>query len=804
MTRTLIVDDNAQNLYMLRVLLEAEGFVVDAARHGSDALLKARGCAPELVVSDLLMPVMDGYALLRQWKSDPQLAGIPFVVYTATYVEPKDERLARAMGADAFLVKPAEPEALLACLREVLERTRRGEVPLVATPTLDDQGLLAQYNEVLVRKLERRALQLEQGQRELQESEERFRATFEQAAVGIAHVGLDGRFLRVNAKLCDIAGYPREELLQLDFASLTVPEDLPGSDQARRDMLAGTLSQHTAEKRYRRKDGSVVWCSLASTLPRSAAGEPRYFISVITDISARKTLEAQFQQAQKLESVGQLTGGIAHDFNNLLTVIIGNADLLVEGLARNERLRPLAEMTRTAALRGADLTQRLLAFARRQALEPKVVDVNVLLVDMDRMLRRMLPENIQIGLVHSEGLWQAIVDASQLEAAVLNLVINARDAMPDGGRLTLETGNVTVEDEPDATQRDLSPGAYVLVAVSDTGTGIAPDLLPRVFDPFVTTKPPGKGTGLGLSMVYGFAKQSRGHVRIYSELGQGTTVRLYLPRATGHEPEVAAETQPAALALHGGECILLVEDDELVRRLAQRQLAELGYQVLSAENGAEAMNIVRARPDIDLLLTDVVMPGGLNGPQLADAARAVRPGLKVLFSSGYADQALVHGGRLDPGTNLLGKPYGRQELARKVRMVLEQSADTDAPGLQARPRRLLVLDDDPMVAKVLGIAAGRLGFEVAMTSDAPAFLERASTWAPSHVAIDLAMPGMDGVRVLDKLAEAGCDARVIIASGADADQINAALDHARAKGLPVAGALAKPFSMGTLRELLTG
>ncbi|MCW5623360.1 MAG: response regulator [Burkholderiales bacterium] len=800
MTRTLIVDDNAQNRYMLRMLLEAEGFVVEEAQHGGEALLKARQAPPDLVVSDLLMPVMDGYTLLRNWKSDPRLAAIPFVVYTATYVEPDDERLAREMGADAFLVKPAEPEAMLACVREVLGRARRGTASPAVAPTLDEQGLLARHNEVLVRKLEKRTQQLEQGYLELQESEERFRATFEQAAVGIAHVGLDGRFLRVNDKLCEITGYPREELLELDFAALTMPDDLPASDEARLDMLAGAVDQYAIEKRYLRKDGKAVWVNLVSTLLRGAADEPRYFISVIIDISERKLLEQQFQQAQKLESVGQLTGGIAHDFNNLLTVIIGNAEFLVEELAADESLCSLAEMIRTAAKRGADLTQRLLAFARRQALEPRVVDVNALLVDMDRMLRRMLPENIQISLVNFEGLWPAVVDAAQLEAAVLNLAINARDAMPEGGRLTVETGNVTIEQGAGALQADLSPGAYVMIAVSDTGTGIEPAILPRLFDPFFTTKPVGKGTGLGLSMVYGFAKQSRGHVKIYSELGQGTTVRLYLPRATDREMNADTDSQPGVVELHGGECILLVEDDELVRRFAERQLTDLGYRVVCAANGAEAMNIVRALSDIDLLLTDVIMPGGWNGPQLVEAARTVLPGLKVLFSSGYANEALVHGGHLDPGVNLLSKPYGRRELASKVRMVLGEPAVAARPS--PRRNRLLVLDDDPMVAKVLCIAAERLGFEVEMTSDVAAFLKRVTDGAPSHVAIDLAMPGTAGVLVLDQLAEAGCGASVIIASGADAIQINAALARARAKGLRTAGALTKPFTMDALRALL--
>jgi PAS domain S-box-containing protein len=677
MTRLLIVDDHPQNLYLLQMLLQAEGWHVDEARDGAQALVQARLARPDLILSDLLMPGMDGYALLRHWKADADLAAIPFIVYTATYTDPQDERLALAMGADAFLVKPADPEALVACVHALLARARNAAAPVVGHPASDDRSLLAQYNEVLVRKLEKRTLQLEQRHRDLQDSEERFRATFEQAAVGIAHVSPDGRFLRVNDKLCEITGYERAELLALDIATLTLPDDLASSERARQALLAGTQRQHAAEKRYRRKDGSTVWVSLVSTLLSADDGQARYFISVVTDISERKALEEQFRQAQKLESVGQLTGGIAHDFNNLLTVILGNAELLVEQLADDDTLRPLAEMTLTAAGRGAEMTQRLLAFARRQVLDPQAVDVNALLLAMHGMLRRMLPENIAVRLVRGAQLPPALVDAPQLEAAVLNLSINARDAMPAGGCLNIETAMVEITGTqaggPDAPAAELQPGAYVVVTVSDTGTGIPAADLPRVFDPFFTTKPVGKGTGLGLSMVYGFVSQSHGHVAIQSEMGQGSTVRLYLPCAAGDRTASAADASsrpPAALQPRGAACILLVEDDELVRRYAEGQLVSLGYRVLSAGNGAEALAIFQTQAGIDLLLTDVVMPGGMDGPQLADALRALMPGLKVLFSSGYADAALVHDGRLDPGVNLLGKPYRRQELALKLQSLL--------------------------------------------------------------------------------------------------------------------------------------
>lgn len=386
------------------------------------------------------------------------------------------------------------------------------------------------------------------------------------------------------------------------------------------------------------------------------------------DVSDRIVLEEQLHQSQRLESVGQLTGGIAHDFNNLLTVILGNAELLSEMLEPDPQLQPLAAMIGSAAQRGADLTQRLLAFARRQALVPEAVDVNQLIAATDVLLRRTLGEHIEIEIVRGAGLWPALVDPAQLESALLNLSLNARDAMVQGGRLTIETANTHLSQDYANQHVEVVPGQYVLVAVSDTGLGIAPENLERVFEPFFTTKEKGRGTGLGLSMVYGFVKQSGGHIKIYSELGQGTTLRMYLPRFWG-----SAEVQPRQVnspIVGGSELILLVEDDELVRRYAHDQLVDLGYQVLVAANGSAALALLRQRNDIDLLFTDVVMPGGMSGRELATLAQQLQPSLAVLYTSGYTENAIVHHGRLDPGVQLLSKPYGRAELSYKVREAL--------------------------------------------------------------------------------------------------------------------------------------
>ena len=390
------------------------------------------------------------------------------------------------------------------------------------------------------------------------------------------------------------------------------------------------------------------------------------------DITERRHLEEQFRQAQKMEAIGQLTGGIAHDFNNLLTVILGCSEAIGDQVREDSRLSKMAEMIMGAAQRGADLTHRMLAFARRQTLQPRLVNVNQLLADLESFLRRTLSADIELELIRNGEDCDATVDPSQLENAILNLCVNARDAMPSGGRLIIETSNATLDVDYAAQNPDVIVGEYILVTISDSGCGISSENIGRVFDPFFTTKEVGKGTGLGLSMVYGFAKQSQGHVNIYSELGHGTSVKLYLPHVTrGCEP--SNQSQTLIEDLRGSEVILLVEDNASVRDLAKSNLVDLGYQVLEATNGAEALHFIREHKEIDLLFTDVVMPGGLSGRELALKACGLNPTLKVLYCSGYAENAIHHQGLLDKDMQLLNKPYTRLELGRRIRGVLTES-----------------------------------------------------------------------------------------------------------------------------------
>jgi signal transduction histidine kinase len=379
--------------------------------------------------------------------------------------------------------------------------------------------------------------------------------------------------------------------------------------------------------------------------------------------------EAKVRQAQKMEAIGQLTGGVAHDFNNILTVITGTIEILGDAVKDRPSLVQITDMISAAAARGADLTRHLLAFSRQQPLQLRNTDVNALVVDSARLLRPTLGEQIEIESMLSHDSSPALIDPSQLSTAILNLALNARDAMPDGGKLTLETRNVVLDESYPSMTSEIKPGNYVMVAVSDTGGGIPGNLLDKVFEPFFTTKEVGKGSGLGLSMVYGFVKQSNGHINIYSEEGHGTTVKLYLPAAAGAPEAVAAEAGAFA-SEHGGESILIVEDDALVREYVMTQIGRFGYHTMAAGNAAEALAIIDGPEHVDLLFTDVIMPGGLNGRQLATEAQKRRPDLKVLYTSGYTENAIVHHGRLDAGVLLLPKPYLSSDLARMIRTAL--------------------------------------------------------------------------------------------------------------------------------------
>lgn len=473
------------------------------------------------------------------------------------------------------------------------------------------------------------------------------------------------------------------------------------------------------------------------------------------EVEQREKLSEQLRQSQKMEAIGHLTGGLAHDFNNMLAVIVSSVNLAKRRLAAGDGgAGRYLDSALEGAERAATLTHRLLAFSRRQPLSPEPIDPNKMVAGMAELLRRTLGETVHLEAVFAGGLWRAHADPSQLETAILNLALNARDAMPEGGKLTIETSNAFLDENYAAREMGIPAGPYILIAITDTGAGMSPEVMERAFDPFFTTKPVGHGTGLGLSQVYGFVRQSGGHVKIYSEPGQGTTVKIYMPRYHGplkarETSEVATRAAPRAAQ---NETILIVEDDERVRRLTVDTLSELGYRVAQAEGAAAALRALENDPSIALLFTDIVMPE-TNGRKLAEEARKLRPELKVLFTTGYTRNAVVHNGVLDSGVDLIVKPYSMDQLARKLREILDRPLDASPPEAPAddRARRVLVVDDDFDVAESLAALLRLKAYEVRTAHDAQAALFVAQTFRPDAVLLDLGLPGTDGYQVARQL-----------------------------------------------------
>jgi PAS domain S-box-containing protein len=509
-------------------------------------------------------------------------------------------------------------------------------------------------------------LERERALRAVQASEERYRDLFENANDIIYTRDLQGRFTSLNKRGEEITGYNRQEILQMSVLDLIPPEE---HARARELMLRPAAEGSAAyEFEIAARDGRRVWLDI-STRRIVQDGEPVGVQGIARDVTDRKALEGQLRQAQKMEAIGLLAGGIAHDFNNLLMVISGYADLMLDRLPPKHVARRHAEQICKASQRAAGLTRQLLAFSRKQVLQPRVLDLNDVVLELGKMLPRVIREDIELTILPAANLGRVLADPGQIEQVIMNLVVNARDAMPHGGKLTIETGNVTFERDDPPHHPQMAAGDYVLLAVSDTGIGMDAATLRRIFEPFFTTKEQGKGTGLGLAMVYGIVKQSGGFIWAYSEPGEGATFKVYLPRVAA---ESIAEQAASPVLTGGTETILLVEDEEAVRALADEFLQAAGYTVLQAAGPAEALDLcVRHEGPIHLLLTDVVMPG-MRGPELAERILALHPGTRVLFFSGYTDEAVVHHGILNRGVAFVEKPLLRSALVQRVRETLDR------------------------------------------------------------------------------------------------------------------------------------
>jgi two-component system, cell cycle sensor histidine kinase and response regulator CckA len=695
MTRVLIVDDRGESRYYLQTLLRGHGYEVESACHGAEALDIAMQNPPQLVISDLLMPVMDGYTLLHRWKDEARLREIPFVVYTATYTDPRDEQLALSLGARAFILKPTEPSEFVARIRQILDDQGASPATVPRAPLLDAPAhipvaapeeeaarSLQQYNEVLIHKLEDKMEQADKAKRELErelierrqmeEAHARLVTAVEQAAEAIVITDVCGTILYVNPAFEKITGYARAEAVGRNPHFLKSGKH----DQAFYQQMWNSLLQGKAWSGRivnRKKDGALIEEEMTISPIRDSAGKVFNYVAVKRDVTQEVALETQLRQAQKMEAIGLLAGGLAHDFNNILTVIHGNASLLLNTqLDATERAECSDQILR-ASERAASLTRQLLMFSRKQVMQPASLDLNQVVQSMVKMLRRILGEDITLQSVLEPNLPPVFADASMMEQVLLNLAVNSRDAMPSGGTLTITTGIQVLNAEQARPPSPAGPGEYVWLAVKDTGCGISAEVKPLIFEPFFTTKAAGKGSGLGLSTVYGIVQQHRGWIDVDSDAGQGAAFRVYLPAARGARIEHKSSATSIQLPT-GNETILAVEDDPSLRLLIRRILERCGYTVLSAATGAAAVQVWSANKDrIQLLLTDLVMPEGMSGFDLAWRLLADKPGLKVIYTSGYRFR-LDEGTPLIEGENYLQKPYSSENLAQTVRHCLEQAS----------------------------------------------------------------------------------------------------------------------------------
>ncbi|WP_441253907.1 PAS domain S-box protein [Bradyrhizobium sp. 613_E4_N2_2] len=636
------------------------------------------------------------------------------------------------------------------------------------------KGELVGFAKITRDLTERRA-----AEAKLRESEQQFRLMVQSVTdYAIYMLDVEGNVASWNAGAQRIKGYAPEEIIGRHFSNFYTEEDRAAGLPRTGLQTASRDGRWEHEGQRVRKDGTRFWAHVVIDAIRDDDGKLVGFAKVTRDITERREAEAALQAAQgtmirsqKLEAIGQLTGGVAHDFNNLLQVISGNLQLLRKDIAGNARAEMRVQNALGGVARGSKLASQLLAFARRQPLEPRVVNAGRLIKNMDEMLRRALGGEIEVETVVAGGLWNSLIDPDQLENAVLNLAINARDAMNGEGRLTIEASNAFLDDEYVRQHDELSAGQYVMIAVTDTGTGIPPDILERVYEPFFTTKAEDKGTGLGLAMVYGFLKQSGGHVKIYSEVGAGTTVKLYFPREMASEDTLVGA--PTGEVQGGEETVLVVEDDDEVREVAVSMLTELGYRVVKARDAASALVVVDSGIPIDLIFTDVMMPGSLRSPDFARKAKERLPNVAVLFTSGYTQNAIVHGGRLDPGVELLAKPYTREALARKIRHLLAnqaqrrvaQGSQHSADEKSFKDATVLLVEDDDLIRLTTTEMLNDLGCNVKEASTAQEALKILDEHPVDILLTDVGLLGVSGLELARNVYARRPDLCLVLATG---------------------------------------
>ncbi len=662
------------------------------------------------------------------------------------------------------------------------------------------KGIFVQGHDVTEQKL---------AELSAQESERRFRSLAQSIPNHAWTTDAHGNLIWCNDRVYEYTGQGPEFVIGQPIGATVHPDDqmkaFPDWDAARKEGRP-----YQTEVRLRRRDGVYRWHLVRALPVFDGTGSLERWIGTNTDIEDNKRTEAELEhlaatletrieertreleaaqatlrQSQKMEAVGNLAGGIAHDFNNLLQVITGSLQLLSRQ-PQSERGERYIENAMAATVRGAELASQLLSFGRRQPLEPKVLNLGRVVRGMDQLIRRSIGEGIEVHTIDTGGLWNTIADPTNVETALLNLAINARDAMEGHGKLTIELGNAVLDETYARSASDVKPGQYVMLAVTDTGSGIPKEILERVFEPFFTTKAEGRGTGLGLSMVYGFAKQSGGHVSIYSEIGRGTTVKIYLPRSLEEESRVENRTSEV---LGGSELVLVVEDDEAVRETAVQLLKELGYSVLIAKDPDGAWAVLQSGLHVDLIFTDVVMPGKMKSTELAQKAKEINPGIGVLYTSGYTENSIVHDGKLDAGIQFIGKPYTREQLSWKLRQILDRKPQQ----AEVAPTRILICEDEPLLRMTLEELLQTEGFEVVATSSLCE--AQGQDWtAIDALVTDMNLPDGTGIGVISAARAARPGLPAILASGAPVKDLDVLAPQTRL--------LMKPFGHDELVKAL--
>ncbi|GAB4561359.1 MAG: hypothetical protein Tsb0017_18920 [Geothermobacteraceae bacterium] len=669
--KVLIVDDRSDDRAVLHHYLLRVAEQILEADNGASALELAREHRPDLIISDALMPGVDGFELLRRIRRDPDLEQTPFIFYSAVYTGSRDQELAMALGADDFIVKPTEPQTFLNRIRKALDKLPEKRRQPRRELLQQDELYLKSYSQMVAARLEEKVQQLEQANRQLALNERRYRNLYNSIRDVIIVGTPDRVILDVNQPATrEIFGYETEEVVGRKADFLYADRDM--YERVGREVFdrPDADPRQILEVRYRRKNGEVFTGELYALKLIDEMGRPIGNIGIVRDITERQHMKEQLLQAQKMESIGTLAGGIAHDFNNILTVIIALGGLTLSKMAPEDPLRNNLEEILKAGERAAKLTKELLLFSRRQPMDRRPIDLNDIVRKVESFLGKIIGEDIDLTLLpHTEPL-TVEVDSHQLEMVLMNLATNARDAMPNGGRLQIATGRVDFDMESYTAHGVPKPGAYALLTISDTGSGMDEDTRKRLFEPFFTTKEIGRGTGLGMAVVYGIIEQHDGAIDVISAPNKGTSFRIYLPLGTESSEDQSQES-PSAHRLEGDETVLLVEDDDMVRNLLANMLREFGYKVLEAGNGSEALELFTAAGErIDLVVTDLVMPE-TGGADLADRIRASHPDIPFVFTTGYAPDTMQQRLAALPNTRLLSKPLAPTTLLGAVRTLLD-------------------------------------------------------------------------------------------------------------------------------------